>query len=204
MRKKQWDILLINTLVFANALLFANSPATAQTPSLRNGIVQTQKQLAVCVNERSAQLYESELSPSTIPQTYTFNLKSPAGRYATVGISVYGDGYIKSVQVQGKGAMCYNQESPTCESKVWPDARDKVVQSNCSSSVLCVNVNQQTKTVGGGGGSSQNVCGGQPTQDQNLPLKLQRMGCRAPINIKEGMTAQQVQAEDSQYYWCFK
>jgi len=200
MQKKRLGILLISTLAFPSTLLVATFPAIAQTPSLRNGIVETQRQRAVCVNERSAQLAASELSPSTTPQIYTFNLRSPAGRYATVGISVFGDGFIKSVKVYGKGAMCYSQESPTCELKVWSNSRDRV--SNCSSGVLCVNVNRQTNIVGGGDGSVKNVCGG--GQDQNLPLKLQRMGCQAPINIREGMTAQQVQAEDSQYYWCFK
>ncbi|WP_286393604.1 hypothetical protein [Pseudanabaena mucicola] len=210
MKNRRLEILLISTLVFPSTLLVANFPATAQT--LRYDTIETQKQRIVCVNERSAQLAPSELSPfhpAAVPQSFTFYLRSPAGRYAYADVyldtaSSLGSGSIQSVKVYGNQAMCYSQDAAKCESKVWSNARDKVAQSNCSSSVLCVYMDRKTNIVTGKSGSSQSVCGSQSVQDQNLPLKLQRMGCRAPINIKEGMTAQQVQAKDSQYYWCFK
>lgn len=211
MQEKLWDTLLITTLVFPIALLFTNSPTIAQTPIIRYDTIETQKQRIVCVNERSAQLAPTELSPfhpAAVPQSFQFYLRSPAGRYAIADVFVnsaspLADGSIQSLKVYGNQAMCYSQEIAKCEVKVWSNARDRVAQSNCSSSVLCVAMDRKTNIVGRKNGSSQNVCGGQSVQDQNLPLKLQRMGCRAPINIKEGMTAQQVQAEDSQY-WCFK
>ena len=180
MRNKRLGILLISTLAFSSTLLVANFPTTAQTVIIGDDTVETAKQRIVCVNERFARLAPAQLSSAAARETFNFSLRSPAGRSASADVSV-GNGAIRSVKVYGYQAMCYSQDAAKCEGKVWSNARDKVAQSNCSSGVLCVYMDRNTNIVGGKSGSSQSVCGGQPAQDQNLPLKLQRMGCRAPI-----------------------
>ncbi|MCM0592305.1 MAG: hypothetical protein ACFKPT_09150 [Gloeotrichia echinulata GP01] len=211
MQKQRWNVLFVGILVFISILILTNFTATAQTPTLRYDVIETGKRRVVCVNERSAQLVPSQLSPfhpAGVDQTFGFSLNSPAGRYAFADVSINRDGAVRNFEVNGYGAMCYSHDDPRksdrCEVKVWSRAKDKVPQPNCSSGVLCVDIDVKTNVVGVIAGSPKPSCGAPPVQDQQLPVTLQKMGCRAPINVKSGMSAQKVRAEDSQDYWCFR